>query len=99
MKKNALAAIFLSTLLISACSSNESPSSSTTQSNVPKENETQNIKELVHDYSVGNIPDQSASITSHQLIVTDSDKKQLTYELPKDEFFVSIAPYFDQTHP
>jgi len=69
------------------------------ESNEPKVSETQNIKELVHDYSVGNIKDQSASITSHQLIVTDSDQSQLTYDLPEDEFFVSIAPYVDGTHP
>lgn len=99
MKRKALAAILLSTLVISACSSNEETPSSTVQNSVTKENETQNIKELVHDYSVGNISDQSASITSHQLIVRNNDKSEETYDLPKDEFFVSIAPYVDQTHP
>lgn len=63
------------------------------------ENELASIKELVHDYSVGTIKKQSASITFEQLIVTDNDKKQRTYELPKDEFFVSIAPYVKETHP
>ncbi|MCQ6276297.1 CueP family metal-binding protein [Bacillus sp. V3B] len=69
------------------------------ESNEPKESETQNIKELVHDYSVGNIKNESASITSQQLIVTDSGESQLTYDLPEDEFFVSIAPYVEKTHP
>ncbi len=64
-----------------------------------KENEVQNIKELVQDYSVGNIKNQSASITSHQLIVTESDDNEITYALPDDEFFVSIAPYINETHP
>lgn len=64
-----------------------------------KTNEVQNIKELVNDYSVGNIRDQSASITSQQLIVTNSDESQLVYGLPEEEFFVSIAPYIEQTHP
>lgn len=99
MKRKAFAAILLSTLVISACSSNQEPSPNTAQNSATQENEVQNIKELVHDYSVGNIPDQSASITSHQLIVRNSDKSELTYELAEDEFFVSIAPYFDQTHP
>ncbi|AOZ92419.1 CueP family metal-binding protein [Paenibacillus crassostreae] len=67
--------------------------------NAPKENKTQNIKQLVHDYSVGNIKNQSASITSRQLIVTDSDENQLTYDLPDENFFVSIAPYVEKTHP
>ncbi|ARK32663.1 hypothetical protein BkAM31D_23970 [Halalkalibacter krulwichiae] len=57
------------------------------------------IKELVHEYSVGNIQNENASITSHELIVTDSDGSQVVYELPEDEFFVSIAPYYDHTHP
>ena len=85
------------TLLVSvglvACGEKDDESSS------PQVMETKNIKELVADYSVGNIKDQSASITSQQLIVTDGDKKQVAYNLPEDEFFVSIAPYEDNTHP
>jgi hypothetical protein len=69
------------------------------ESDAPKTSETENIKELVYDYSAGNIEDQSASITSHQLLVTDSDGVELTYDLPEDDFFVSIAPYVDKTHP
>lgn len=61
--------------------------------------QTQNIKELVSDYSTGKIATDSASITSEQLIVTDSDGSESVYDLPEDEFFVSIAPYINQTHP
>lgn len=57
------------------------------------------IKELVNDYSVGKITDESASITSTELVVTDKDEKQTSYDLPKDEFFVSIAPFISETHP
>lgn len=64
-----------------------------------KESELINIKQLVSDYSNDNIKDQSASISSTQLIVTNRDNSQLSYVLPKDEFFVSIAPYIEQTHP
>lgn len=56
------------------------------------------IKELVEDYSVGNIEGQSASITGTELIVTTEDNSELIYDLPKDEFFVSIAPFISQTH-
>jgi len=69
------------------------------ESDAPKEGEAQNIKELVHDYSVGNIENVSASITSQQLTVTDSDESQLIYDLSEDDFFVSIAPYINETHP
>ena len=57
------------------------------------------IKELVHDYSVGNIENETASITSKQLIVTDSNEEELVYDLPEDDFFVSIAPFINETHP
>ncbi len=60
--------------------------------------EPKNIKELVHDYSVDNLTAEAASINSKELIVQKSNK-ETTYELPEDEFFVSIAPYFNETHP
>jgi hypothetical protein len=42
---------------------------------------------------------ESASISSTQLTVKESDGKTASYSLPKDEFFVSIAPYVNKTHP
>ena len=33
------------------------------------------------------------------MIVTNTDETQLFYDLPKYEFFVSIAPYVTVTHP
>jgi len=68
-------------------------------SNEPTQHEAKDIKEMVNDYSVGNIKNQSASITSHQLLVTDSEGSQVSYDLPEEDFFVSIAPYFNETHP
>ncbi|OAB40428.1 CueP family metal-binding protein [Paenibacillus antarcticus] len=67
--------------------------------NAPKEIDAQSIKQMVHDYSTDILEAQSASITSKQLIVTDIDEKKLTYDLPDNEFFLSIAPFVDQTHP
>lgn len=58
-----------------------------------------NIKEMVYEYSVNSDDDVSASITSKELIVTDSDNEKTTYNLPEDEFFVSIAPFINTTHP
>ncbi|MEW9109762.1 MAG: CueP family metal-binding protein [Cytobacillus gottheilii] len=60
---------------------------------------TIDIKELVKDYSTSDMGKDSASITSHDLIVAKSDGSEHSYELPKDEFFVSIAPYLNETHP
>lgn len=71
-----------------------------TENNELNENEiTQDVKQLVHDYSTRKITAQSASITSRQLIVTDEDSGKKTYPLPDDEFFLSIAPFVENTHP
>ncbi|WP_211296439.1 CueP family metal-binding protein [Paenibacillus donghaensis] len=39
------------------------------------------------------------SVKSRELIVTGEDQKTTTYDLPKDDFFLSIAPYIEHTHP
>ena len=83
-----ISAIFAAVLLV-ACS----------EENSSVVIETEEIKEMVQDYSMRNITDKSASITSEQLFVTKDDGSEQVYELPKDEFFVSIAPYITQTHP
>lgn len=62
-------------------------------------NETEDIKQLVQQYSGLQAEGESASITSTQLIVTDNDQNETVYDLPEDEFFVSIAPFENQTHP
>ncbi len=81
-------------VLLTACSGEEDN---------PEENtldETGDIKELVHHYSTEEIVDENASITSEQLIVTnDEGEEEAVYDLPEDEFFVSIAPFEQQTHP
>lgn len=89
MKKSFLiVSLFLLSLVTAACNNNDSASN---------EAETQDIKEKVHAYSVGSFDNVSASITSEELIVTDQGKKT-SFELPEDEFFVSIAPFIENTH-
>src|SRR5690625_4001071 len=91
MKTGLLAVIgLLLILIVAACSESESTSN---------EKEPQDIKKMDQDYSVGDSDDVSASITSEELIVTDSNDKETTYDLPEDEFFVSIAPFVETTHP
>ncbi|WP_042201354.1 CueP family metal-binding protein [Paenibacillus camerounensis] len=57
------------------------------------------LKQLVQDYSSRTLTAESASISSTQLVVQETDGKSATYSLPEDEFFVSIAPYVTKTHP
>lgn len=89
MKKGFLIASALLLSLVSVACNNDNSASN--------EVEPQDIKEKVHAYSAGTYEDVSASITSHELIVTDKGNKT-SYELPKDEFFVSIAPFIESTH-
>ena len=91
MKLKSFIVIILASLVLVACGANEDKAF--------EENEGKNIKELVNDYSLRSIKDQSASITSHELIATDRNGNKATYDLPEDEFFVSVAPYLNETHP
>lgn len=79
--------IILSTLLI-ACSGED-------KSSIDKGD----IKELVQAYTVDELQAESASITSTELIVKEEGKSETIFDLPKDEFFVSIAPFINETHP
>ncbi|MEK5033491.1 CueP family metal-binding protein [Paenibacillus sp. FSL R7-0302] len=60
---------------------------------------SQNIKQMVADYSSRTLTADSASITSTQLIVDSGGPNEAAYELPEDEFFLSVAPYVQNTHP
>lgn len=92
MKKTLFGILLLVSIsLLAACGSNEEKTVT--------EKETANIKELVKDFTEGNIKDKSASITSNELIVTNSDETKEVYNLSEEEFFVSIAPYIYETHP
>ncbi|HLQ72704.1 MAG TPA: CueP family metal-binding protein [Bacillota bacterium] len=59
---------------------------------------TEDIKALVHKYSTENIDDETASITSEELIITNNNDDETRITLPEDEFFVSIAPFETYTH-
>src|SRR5699024_9637169 len=48
------------------------------------EESVQDIKEKVHTYSVDSFDDETASITSHELIVNENGS-ETTYDLPEEE--------------
>jgi hypothetical protein len=91
MKLKAIVAMGLLSVFLVACSSGGNNNSSNVK-------EVENIKELVYDYSSGNLSSPSVKATADQLIVTNDDQSTDIYHLPKDEFYVSIAPYINQTH-
>ncbi len=91
MKLKMFAAAGLISLLLTGCGTDESKA--------PQESEEVDVKELVGEYSAAKPANESASITATELIVKDGDGNETAYDLPEDEFFVSIAPYENQTHP
>lgn len=94
MKLKLLAITLFATITLFACSSENTNNAESTAME-----DKENIKELVKEYSIGNIKDVTASITSTHLMTKDSNGKEETTALPEDEFFVSIAPYINETHP
>ncbi|KXH78776.1 CueP family metal-binding protein [Sporosarcina sp. HYO08] len=93
-KKGLFAVLGLSLLLLLAACNN----SASNEQDAQDEQDTQDIKEMVHEYSTGSFDDVTASITSHELIVTDNGK-ETSIQLPEEEFFISIAPFVETTHP
>lgn len=89
MKKSIILALFIP-LLLFGCQTKEDEAIYYGQ--------VENIKELVHQYSTGYYPGQSAFITSSELIISDEKGTKNIYDLPEDEFFVSIAPFIEETH-
>lgn len=64
-----------------------------------EENESIDIKSLVKEFSEGTHTDQFAQIFPNQLTVKNSDESIENYDLSEKDFFVSIAPYVNETHP
>lgn len=87
MKLRVLIIGLMVAVLLAACGTND------------EEAAPEDIKQLVDDYSTHSIPNATASITSTELIVMDEKQNEQVYDLPEDEFFVSIAPFENETHP
>ncbi|WP_020619303.1 CueP family metal-binding protein [Paenibacillus daejeonensis] len=57
------------------------------------------VKQVVEQLSSGILPARSASIDARQLTLISGDDAQNVFALPAESFFVSIAPYLQDTHP
>jgi len=94
MKQKVIIFTFLISIFLVSCSNSNINGTNTSK------NDIQSVKELVKNFSEREISGEiTASITSQKLIVTEKDGSEVVYDLPKDEFFVSIAPYVQETHP
>lgn len=97
MKMKGLAVAVLAAISLAACSGESAEKESAPTASTEKK--VTDIKEMVNDFSLRNLKAESASITSNELTVKESDGSEQVYDLPEDEFFVSIAPYENETHP
>lgn len=94
MKQTFMIISILVSIFLVACNNN------TSNKDHLSNNKNENVKELVQKYSERKFNgDQTASITSQELIITEKDGREVVYDLPEDEFFVSIAPFIQKTHP
>src|SRR5699024_1940859 len=59
--------------------------------------DTDGLKDLVNDYTVDNLEPDSGSITFHGVVVVEDDE-EFGYEFHEEEFFVSMAPFINETH-
>src|SRR5690625_3567836 len=78
MKIRTIIFLALTMLVLAACGGEDTNQAETNL-------DTNELKDLVNDYTVDNLEPDSASITSHELVV-------------EEEFFVSIAPFINETH-
>ena len=78
MKRKLLLMALLSIVLLAACSSEDETSSVI--------NGTEDLKQLVQDYSTDKITDGSASITSRELIITNEDNSKTLIVFQKMNF-------------
>lgn len=90
MKSKLSFLILLAAVLLVACMKNDSLTN--------QQNDDQ-IKALVHGYSISSQSEEDVSITGTELIVTKPDGQEMIYQLPEEDFFVSIAPFLNHTHP
>ncbi len=67
-------------------------------SSCSKNIENMSVKEKI-EYFSNNDSDYRASATDSVLTVIDKDGNKTEYDMPEDEFYISIAPYINSTHP
>lgn len=93
MKWKLLTITFLAAILLVSCNQESSK-----EGQPSKVGNSEEVRELVYDLSNRKIADASASILPNQLIV-QSGGEDTVYDLPKEDFFASTAPYIKKTHP
>ncbi|WP_404405054.1 CueP family metal-binding protein [Jeotgalibacillus malaysiensis] len=91
MKKWSVFVVLILSIVLAGCSSDSENSSSA--------DDEFDIKRLIKDFSTREVSAEQASINGKELIVNEEDGSENVYDISNEDFFVSIAPYENQTHP
>lgn len=84
--------ILLVLVFAAACSGKSGPAADSTS---PAD---KNVKQIVEEFSLAKRTAKSVSAKSSELLVLENDGTQKTYPMPKNEFYLSIAPFVENTH-
>src|SRR5699024_9825188 len=94
MKRRLIIPLFLLIFTLASCKNPVESINDATGDEVDEE-----ILELIEEYNGNREATESASVTATHLIITDENEEETVYPMPEDNFFVSIAPYKERTHP
>ena len=101
---SATAAALAAMVFLAACSS-EDPSTSSGGSDTPLSAsglEDASGRELVEELERLSLEERPtdfvASVETEEVVMIDEDGNESSVPLPEDEFYLSVAPYVDQTH-
>lgn len=85
--------ILLVLVFAAACSSGKGdPAAAPVSSNGDK------TKQMIEEFSSAQRTAKSVSAKTNELVVLENDGSQTTYPMPKDEYYLSIAPFVEHTH-
>jgi hypothetical protein len=84
--------ILLVLVFAAACSGKSDPAAAPASPNGEK------TKQMIEEFSSAKRTAKSVSAKTSELVVAENDGSQTTYPMPKDEFYLSIAPFVEHTH-
>lgn len=100
----AIIAVLLIALFTASCSTGENPATTDTTENWLADYDLdgldgREITERLDAMPVTDRPeDLIASVEPHTLVLYDNSGSETSISLPEDEFYLSIAPFIEQTH-
>src|SRR5699024_8279756 len=90
MKIRTIIFLALTMMVLAACGGEDTNQAETNL-------DTNELKDIMNDYTVDDLVDDAAAITSLELGV-EEDNEEVVYEVPEEEFCVAIAAFINETN-